>query len=106
MPWWLLWKRKVQGADVGRLEAWEPGGPSMAGGNFLGARMPRRDLRKIDLSSANLTHADLRKSTLNNANLKSAQLNHADLRAAYLNTVDLSGAELVGTGFHPSLWVW
>ena len=75
MPWWLLWKRKVQGADVARLEAWEPGGPSMAGGNFLGIRMPRQDLSGIDLSKANLTQADLRKADLERASLSGAKLN-------------------------------
>ena len=40
MPWWLLWKRKVQGADVKRLEAWDLfEGPSLAGGDFRGARL-------------------------------------------------------------------
>ena len=69
MPWWLLWKRKVQGEDVARLEAWKPGGPSLAGGNFLGARLPRQDLSGIDLSEANLTHANLRRSILIGSNL-------------------------------------
>ena len=55
MPWWLLWTRKAQGEDIAHLKTWKPGNPSMAEGNFLGARMPRRDLSGIDLSSANLT---------------------------------------------------
>ncbi len=96
MPWWLLWKRKVQGADVARLEAWEPGGPSLAGGNFLGIRMPRQDLSGIDLSKANLTQADLRKADLERASLSGAELNHADLREANLRWASLRGAELVG----------
>lgn len=60
MPWWLLWKRKVQGADVARLEAWEPGGPSVAGGDFRGARLRARQLSNVNLRNANLTNADLR----------------------------------------------
>ena len=36
MPWWLLWKRKVQRVDVKRLETWAPSGPSLQSGNFLG----------------------------------------------------------------------
>ena len=96
MPWWLLWKRKVQGTDVARLEAWKPGGPSMAGGNFLGIRRPRQDLSGIDLSKANLNQADLRKADLERASLSGAALNHADLRKANLRWASLSGAELVG----------
>ena len=49
MPWWLLWKRKVQGADVKRLEMWDPvGGPS-----------PTDQIRRLNFLSA-LGHADLR----------------------------------------------
>ena len=91
MPWWLLWKRKVQGADVARLEAWEPGGPSLAGGNFLGIRMPRQDLSGIDLSKANLTQADLRRADLERASLSGAELVGVNLQKANLEGTNLSG---------------
>ena len=96
MAWWLLWKRKVEGEDVSRLEGWKPGGPSLSGGNFLGVRLPRQDLRGIDLSQSNLNEADLRKANLTGASLSGAKLNHSDLRNANLRWSGLSGAELVG----------
>ena len=102
MPWWLLWKRKVQGADVGRLEAWRPGGPSLAGGDFRGARLRGRVLLDIDLSKSTLDRCGLREAELSDADLSGARLNHADLRGANLKKADLSGAELVGADLRES----
>ena len=80
MPRWLLWKRKVQGADVKRLETWDPvEGPSLAGGDFRGARLRGRALFDIDLSKSTLDHSDLREVDLSDADLSGADLTNADL---------------------------
>ena len=96
MAWWLLWRERVQGADVAQLRSWSPGGASLSGGDFRGARMWGKALPRVDLSQANLTHADLRRTSLQRSQLQGARLNHADLRKANLDRADLSGAELVG----------
>ncbi|EPR8609632.1 pentapeptide repeat-containing protein [Listeria monocytogenes] len=49
----------------------------------------RANLRRADLSGANLRHADLRRADLSGANLR-----HADLRRADLSYADLSYADL------------
>ena len=91
MPWWLLWKRTVQGADVERLEAWD--GPSLAGGDFRGARLRGRAMLDIALSKSTLDRSDLRDVDLRWANLSSARLNHADLRWANLQNAHLRGGK-------------
>ncbi|EOH0935682.1 pentapeptide repeat-containing protein [Listeria monocytogenes] len=54
----------------------------------------RADLRRADLSGANLRHADLRRADLSGANLRRADLSGANLRHADLRRADLSYADL------------
>ena len=54
------------------------------------------DLRRADLSGANLRRADLSGADLSGANLSDADLSGADLRGANLSDADLSGADLSG----------
>ena len=93
---WLFWDRDAEGADVERLYAWEPGGESLAGGDFRGARMRGEDLSGANLTDANFTEITLRGADLECALLQGAHLNHADLRNANLTHADLRGAEVVG----------
>ncbi|PCW78255.1 pentapeptide repeat-containing protein [Listeria monocytogenes] len=48
------------------------------------------DLRRADLSGANLRHADLRRADLSYANLSYADLSYANLRRADLSYADLN----------------
>ncbi|EPR8660816.1 pentapeptide repeat-containing protein [Listeria monocytogenes] len=57
--------------------------------DLSGANLRHADLRRADLSGANLRHADLRRADLSGANLR-----HADLRRADLSYADLSYADL------------
>ena len=52
------------------------------------------DLRRADLSDANLSGADLRGADLSDANLSGANLRRANLRGANLSGADLRGADL------------
>ncbi|HDI4203021.1 TPA: pentapeptide repeat-containing protein [Listeria monocytogenes] len=54
----------------------------------------RANLRRADLSGANLRHADLRRADLSGANLRHADLRRADLSYANLRRADLSYADL------------
>ena len=56
----------------------------------------RADLRRTDLSGANLYGADLRRADLRGANLSDADLRRADLRSADLSDANLSDANLYG----------
>jgi uncharacterized protein YjbI with pentapeptide repeats len=84
-----------QGADA--WNAWRRGdtsaSPDLAGAN----------LRKVDLSEADLTQAHLIGAVLRDANLRDGQLSRADLRGAVLRGADLRQADLSGadlTGAH------
>ena len=52
------------------------------------------DLRRANLSGANLRVADLRRANLSGANLRGADLSEADLYGADLNGADLTDARL------------
>ncbi|HFK9875561.1 TPA: pentapeptide repeat-containing protein [Listeria monocytogenes] len=54
----------------------------------------RADLRRADLSYANLSYADLRRADLSYANLSYADLRRADLSYANLSYADLRRADL------------
>ena len=56
----------------------------------------RADLRRANLSEADLSGADLRWANLSEADLSGADLSGADLRWANLSEADLSGADLSG----------
>ena len=56
----------------------------------------KADLRKANLSGANLLWVDLREANLSEANLSRADLSWADLRRADLSGADLSWANLSG----------
>ena len=58
------------------------------------ANLSEADLRWANLSGANLSGADLRWANLSGANLSGADLRWADLRWANLRRADLSGANL------------
>ncbi len=54
------------------------------------------DLRRANLSYADLSDADLRRANLSYANLRGADLSDADLRRANLSDANLRGADLGG----------
>jgi hypothetical protein len=62
----------------------------------IGRRDQERDIRRIDLASANLTHADLAGAHLDGAYLAGASLDEADLHDAFLAGAELGGADLTG----------
>ena len=59
-----------------------------------GTRLSLADLRRADLSGANLRGADLSRANLSGADLRGADLSRADLRGADLSGADLRGADL------------
>ncbi|ECL0005320.1 pentapeptide repeat-containing protein [Listeria monocytogenes] len=71
----------------------------LSGANLRGANLSYADLRRADLSGANLrganlSYADLRRADLSGANLRGANLRRANLSYADLRRADLSGANL------------
>ena len=58
---------------------------------------PKMDLRRADISGANLRGAYLSEANLSGANLSGADLCDADLRGANLSGADLCGANLAKT---------
>ncbi|EAH3740090.1 pentapeptide repeat-containing protein, partial [Listeria monocytogenes] len=58
--------------------------------DLSGANLRHADLRRADLSGANLRHADLRRADLSYANLSYADLSYANLRRADLSYADLN----------------
>ncbi|EJF9945086.1 pentapeptide repeat-containing protein [Listeria monocytogenes] len=60
------------------------------------ANLSYADLRRADLSCANLSYADLSYADLRRANLRGANLSYANLSYADLRRADLSGANLRG----------
>lgn len=61
-----------------------------------GCDLAEADLRRRDLSNANLVGANLANATLHRAILRGANLSGANLRSANLNLADLGGANLTG----------
>jgi len=76
------------GADLRRANL---SGADLSGADLSRAYLSSADLRRADLSGANLSSADL-----SGANLSGADLRGADLSRAYLSGADLRGAEGVG----------
>ncbi|HAK0867973.1 TPA: pentapeptide repeat-containing protein [Listeria monocytogenes] len=71
----------------------------LSGANLRGANLSYADLRRADLSGANLrganlSYADLRRADLSGANLRGANLRRANLSYADLSYADLSYANL------------
>ncbi|EAC2264233.1 pentapeptide repeat-containing protein [Listeria monocytogenes] len=71
----------------------------LSGANLRGANLSYADLRRADLSGANLrganlSYADLRRADLSGANLRGANLRRANLSYADLSCADLSCANL------------
>ena len=64
--------------------------------DLSGADLRRADLSGADLSGANLSDANLRRANLSDANLRRADLSGADLSDANLRGANLSGADLSG----------
>ena len=62
--------------------------------DLSGADLRRTDLSDADLSGADLRRADLIRADLSDADLSGADLIRADLRRADLSDADLSGANL------------
>ena len=62
--------------------------------DLSGADLRRADLRRADLSDADLRRADLRDADLSDADLSDADLRRADLRRADLSDADLRRADL------------
>ena len=83
----------LRGADLRRA--------NLSYANLGGADLSDADLRRANLSYANLrgadlSDADLRRANLSYANLRGADLSDADLRRANLSYADLSDANLRG----------
>ncbi|EAC4353575.1 pentapeptide repeat-containing protein [Listeria monocytogenes] len=66
----------------------------LSGANLRGANLSYADLRRADLSGANLRGANLRRANLSYADLSCADLSCANLRVANLSYADLSYANL------------
>ena len=67
---------------------------NLRGADLSGADLYEANLRGANLSEANLTIAHLYEANLSGANLWKADLSGADLREANLRVADLSGADL------------
>ena len=85
-----------------------------AGGNLAHTNLRRRNLSGADLFGAYLSNANLSNSDLDGAYLDSADLSNANLSGANLSRADLSFANLIGITatnlrgcpiFLPSGWV-
>jgi uncharacterized protein YjbI with pentapeptide repeats len=66
----------------------------------VGCDLSEADLRRYDLTEANLENADLRGANLNRTNLTRADLSGADLRHAYLVDTNFQGANLNSADLH------
>ncbi|HCX6200357.1 TPA: pentapeptide repeat-containing protein [Listeria monocytogenes] len=78
-------------ADLRRADL---SGANLRGANLSYADLSCADLRGANLSYANLSYADLRRADLSGANLRGANLRRANLSYADLRRADLSGANL------------
>ncbi len=72
---------------------------NLTGANLSGANLKNADLRKANLSGANLKNADLSEAFLSGTDLSEAFLNGADLSKAFLFEADLSETYLTDANF-------
>jgi uncharacterized protein YjbI with pentapeptide repeats len=86
---WNAWR---DGTSDIYLDGWV----DLSGVNLCGADLRRANLSRANLNGANLIEADLRRANLRRANLNGANLIEADLRRANLSRADLRGADLRG----------
>ncbi|NQU72445.1 MAG: pentapeptide repeat-containing protein [Rhodospirillales bacterium] len=70
---------------------------SSGGLRWIGAVLPKAELRKADLRNADMRGANFRAADLRQADLRDANIAGADLRNADLSGADLSGANLFKT---------
>ena len=83
----------LSGADLRRANLSDA---DLSGADLRRANLSDADLRRANLSDADLSGADLSDADLRRANLSDADLSDADLRRANLSDADLSGADLSG----------
>jgi uncharacterized protein YjbI with pentapeptide repeats len=83
----------LSGVDLRRANLTDA---DLHGINLTEADLSGSDLRGANLRGANLRAAYLRATDIMGANLSAANLREANLRAAYLRTADLSLADLTG----------
>jgi Pentapeptide repeats (8 copies) len=67
---------------------------SAGGIRWIGAVLPKAELRGADLKNADMRGADMRETDLRQADLRNADFSGANLRNADLRGADLSGAKL------------
>ncbi len=70
---------------------------SSGGLRWIGAVLPKAELRKADLRNADIRGANFRAADLRLADFRNANISGADLRNADLSGADLSGANLFKT---------
>jgi hypothetical protein len=88
----VVWS--MDGVEPGTLpDCHLPAAPEV---NWSYCRMVSLDLRRVDLSRANLRNTDFLETRLDGARLRDADLSYADLRRTRLDDADLRGAVLTG----------
>jgi hypothetical protein len=89
-----LWKNDAEGGSRADLRRADLSGANLIGADLRDANLIGADLRGADLSGAELRDANLIGADLSGAELRDANLIGADLRRADLSGANLSGAEL------------
>jgi hypothetical protein len=86
-------KRPLE-TDTNNLRRADLSGADLSGADLRRADLSGADLRRADLSGADLSGADLRRADLSGADLSGADLSGADLSGAYLSGAYLRMADL------------
>lgn len=81
-----IWEAELEGIDLRKrnLTGAQLSHSNLTNANLAGAKLVRAELFKANLSGANLSGANLRGANLKGANLKGADLSHASLYEAVL----------------------
>lgn len=92
-----MWQGEFEGIDLRKrnLTGAQLSHATLINANLAGAKLVRAELYKANLSGANLSGANLRGANLKDANLEGADLSHASLREA-----TLSGATMPNGTIH------
>jgi hypothetical protein len=92
-----IWEAELEGIDLRKrnLTGAQLSHANLTNANLAGAKLVRAELYKANLSGANLSGVNLRGANLKDANLKGADLSHASLRGAIL-----SGATMPNGAIH------
>ena len=95
---WNEWRAAHPDARIA-LHGFDIGDKELRGVNLYSANIDRCDMTRVDLSGSSLVSANANFSNMVGANLSGVDARGAEFHSADLSGVDLSGSTLTGAGF-------